>query len=146
MFFPNPFPEAIFRGSKCQPILKNTILEPFSISNGSQKRPLERHFRPKSIQKRGTPSCVERPGGVQDATCDPKRPRDRFLQILDKFWPDVGAFLRILNSCCIDFGIDFATTLHRHFLSKSRQDKQSFPKSLGPAECALALSAAPSGL
>ena len=49
----------------------------------------------------------------------------------------------ILHRCCIDFGIDFATTLHRHFLSKSRQDKQSFPKSLGPAECALALSAAP---
>ena len=31
MFFPNHLPDDIFRGSKCQPILKSAILEPFWI-------------------------------------------------------------------------------------------------------------------
>ena len=47
MFFPNPLPETIFRGSKCQPILDGAILEPFWIQGGSKNGPFGHHFRVK---------------------------------------------------------------------------------------------------
>ena len=59
--FPNPLPETIFRGSKCQPIRKSAVLDRFPIFLGSHKRPLEHHCQPQSRQKCATPNYRQRP-------------------------------------------------------------------------------------
>ena len=101
MFFPNPLPEAIFGGSKYQPILKSAILEPFWIQGGSKNRSPERHFRPKGLQKPSTPNRGERPGADLVAIWRRKRSKDAFLLIwacfwliLEGFWTNCGWILK----------------------------------------------------
>ena len=95
MFFPNPLPETIFRGSKCQPILDGAILEPFWIQGGSKNGPFGHHFRPKRRQKSSTPVDWERRGAKLAAKWRRKRPKTTegsnlidFLMNLDSFGID----------------------------------------------------------
>ena len=55
---------------------KSWILEPFWIQGGSQNGPLERHFRPKRLQRWSTPNGWEHPGADLSATCVPKSSKD----------------------------------------------------------------------
>ena len=53
MFFTNPLPEGIFRGSKCPSILKSTILERSAISWGAENGPIN----PNNISKSDENLC-----------------------------------------------------------------------------------------
>ena len=75
MFFPNPLPETIFGGSKCQPMLESTILEPFWIQGGPTNGPFGLHFRPKRRQKPSPPNYFWRPGADLGAKWRRKRPK-----------------------------------------------------------------------
>ena len=66
MFFPNRFPEVIFRGSKCPSILKSAILVRFSIFQGSQNPLRVRSPPSQSVSA----SCV--PSRVPPAAVHPK--------------------------------------------------------------------------
>ena len=76
----------------------------FAIFPESENGPWGRHFLPKGRAKVPRPKSGEPPGAVQDATCDPKRPRDQFFLILVAFWEHFGA---IFDGFGIDFWMNF---------------------------------------
>ena len=100
MFFPNPLLEIIFRGSKCQPMRKNAILDRFSIFLGSQNRSLERHFLQKRLKRSSTFSQGVAPGADLVAIWRRKRSKDVFSSIWGRFLIDFG---RILGKCSNDY-------------------------------------------
>ena len=100
MLFPNPLPETIFRGSKCQPMLKSAILDRFPNFLGVPKPTLGATFSAKRRQS-GTPElCRTRPGSDLVAIWRRKRSKDTFVSIWDRFLIDFG---RILGKCSNDY-------------------------------------------
>ena len=57
MFFPEPLPETVLRGSRCRSCLESAILEPLSISSESQNQPWSVIFTPKLLSLL-VPSCI----------------------------------------------------------------------------------------
>ena len=96
---------------------------------GSQNRPLGRHFRPKRLSKSMPFSRRKRPRADLGATLAPKRSKDTFFLILDRFWTD---FALILDRFLKNFGTsldkfwhrflnNFASTFLRHFSETTPQ-------------------------
>ena len=117
-FFPKPLPETIFRGSKCRSCLKSTVLEPFWNLGGSEKRPLERHFRPKSRKKIKVFPGGSRPGADLGVRWSQKRCISCFFFISSPF----GIVLRFIFVFCLisgsifgNFGTDFRINFWSHF-------------------------------
>ena len=126
MFFPNPLPEAIFRGSKSQPILKSAILEPYWIQGGSKNRSPERHFRPKRLQKPSPPNNGERPGADLVAIWRRKRSKDAFLSIwlcflliLEGFWTNFGWILKDFTPILDVVFVRIQASILQDFFSKT---------------------------
>ena len=67
---------------------------------GVRKWTLGVPFSSKKCKNWTRAKSTEPPGFIQDATCDPKRPRDQFLSILVCILVDLGAIFA-------GFGIDF---------------------------------------
>ena len=68
MFFPEPLPEGVFRGSRCRYFLESAVLVPFRIFAGARNPPSDAPFSP------------ERPKTT------PGTPRAPFLSIFHRFW------------------------------------------------------------
>ena len=100
MFFPNPLPETIFRGSKCPSMLTNTILDRFLIFLGSQNRPLNRQIWPEN-HKKGI-----RPNGPSYSGTDLSAIRrwQRSTVVFSSFW---DRFLTLFNRFYIIFNLFF---------------------------------------
>ena len=98
MLFPNSLPDDIFRRSKCQPILKSRILEPFSTPRGCQNDSFERHFQPKWLSKGVIAFVPGPPWSRPGRNLAPKTLQGSIFVDLGSFWDDFG---RILNK----FGI-----------------------------------------
>ena len=102
-------PEAIFGGPKCRSRLKSAILEPFwDPPGGAKNDPWGDIFGPKGSQNlRPLPAgpLLEPTWARHGAENAPKRPKNRFLSILDGFWTDFWWIFMILEDflkiCCI---------------------------------------------
>ena len=81
MCFPNPILESIFGGSRCQPMLKSLILDPFWFHRGATPPTLKRHFRQKRLQKSSNPNYGEPPGADLGAIWRQKRYEGDFVLI-----------------------------------------------------------------
>ena len=96
MFFPNPLPETIFRGSKCQPILDGAILEPFWIQGGPKNGPIGHRFRPPWRQK-WYPGSLRKPSASRPGRdLAPKTVQEHIFidlgSIFNRFWKDFEWF------------------------------------------------------
>ena len=104
MFFPNPLPEGIFRGSKCPSILKSTILERSAISWGAENGAKNPNNISKIDKKRSPPLEWERPEADLGAIWHRKRSKDAFSSIRDRFLVDFG---RIFDEVQLIFDVVF---------------------------------------
>ena len=84
--------------------VKSPVLDRFPIYQGSQNRPLERHFPPKNLKKRAAPNAGERPGADLGATWRRKRPKMIQESIFDGFWSYFGSFWLHFWSILADLG------------------------------------------
>ena len=103
MFFPNPLPEGIFRGSKSQSSLKSAILERSAISQGAENGPIFPNNISKNHEKATTPNSGKRPGADLGAKWRRKRSKvvfssiwARFLSICDGFWTIFNELLMLV--------------------------------------------------
>ena len=117
MFFPNPLPETIFGGSKCQPMLESMILEPFWIQGYPKNGPFGHHFRSEKLQKATTPNYQSRPGADLVATWRRKRSQNISSSISGRFLTDFGRvsndFRLFFNDTCQNFSMDFFAFLRK---------------------------------
>ena len=88
MFFPNPLPDTIFRGSKCPSMLVSEIFNGFRVPAGSKNYPLEWHFPPKNVPGCTGKSREERPGADLGAIWCRIRSKDAFSSIWGRFLID----------------------------------------------------------
>ena len=132
MFFPNPLPEVIFRGTLRRSRPKSAIFNGFWVPAGLQNCPLEHHFRPKRLPKVTLPSQMERPGANVGTIWRRKPPSNVFSSIRVPFLVDFGRildqfgmnfqwlFIVFLNNFWMNYGIQVWT-----FFSKSSQNSKS---------------------
>ena len=90
MFFPNPLPEVIFRGTLRRSRPNSAIFTGFWDPAGFQTELLERHFLPKRRQKGSTPNAGERAGADLGAIWRRKRSKDALSSIWGRFLLDFG--------------------------------------------------------
>ena len=125
MFFPNPLPEGIFRGSKCPSILKSTILERSAISRGAENGPIIPNNISKNDKKGSRANYGDPPGADLAAIWRRKRSKDEFASILGRFFVDfewiVDEFRLIFDDVFQDFDAVLITIeLHKNMLYFSK--------------------------
>ena len=122
MFFPNPLPETIFGGSKCQPMLKSAILDRFSIPLGSQNRPWSHMIGQKGVKKVSPSKYGDHPGADLVAIWRRKRSKDAFSSIWTRCLVDFGRIFndfRLICCCYVSkfrrcLNINSLTPFHKH--------------------------------